>query len=102
MSVRLKGIGIERSLQFSDLYLALALWRATGLEELCERLLPIGQERIASAKMAAALVAARFCEPSSELHIVRIGIAGPRFAICCSSVMRRSPRIASIAGLIIC
>jgi hypothetical protein len=50
-------------------YLALALWRGTGLEDLCERLLPIGKERIAWAKMAAVLAAARFCEPSSELHI---------------------------------
>jgi transposase len=50
-------------------YLALALWRGTGLEGLCERLLPIGKERIAWSKMAAVLVAARFCEPSSELHI---------------------------------
>ena len=40
-----------------------------GLEELCEQLLPTGQERIAWAKMAAVLVAARLCEPSSELHI---------------------------------
>ena len=47
----------------------LALWRGIGLEELCERLLPPGQERISWAKMAAVLVAARFCEPSSELHI---------------------------------
>ena len=67
--VRLKGIRIERSRQFGDVYLALALWRGTGLEELCERLLPVGKERIAWAKMAAVLVAARFCEPSSELHI---------------------------------
>jgi transposase len=50
-------------------YLALALWRGTGLEGLCERLLPIGKERIAWAKMAAVLVLARFCQPSSELHI---------------------------------
>ena len=67
--VRLKGIAIERSRQFGDIYLALALWRGIGLERLCERLLPLGQERIAWAKMAAVLVAARFCEPSSELHI---------------------------------
>jgi transposase len=67
--VRLKGIRIERSRQFGDVYLALALWRGTGLEELCERLLPEGKERIAWAKLAAVLVAARFCEPSSELHI---------------------------------
>jgi hypothetical protein len=67
--VRLKGIRIERSRQFGDVYLALALWRGTGLEELCQQVLPAGQERIAWAKMAAVLVAARFCEPSSELHI---------------------------------
>jgi transposase len=67
--VRLKGIRVERSRQFGDVYLALGLWRGTGLEELCERLLPVGKERIAWAKMAAVLVAARFCEPSSELHI---------------------------------
>src|SRR5437870_250346 len=68
--VRLKGIRIERPRQFGDVYLALALWRGTGLEALCERLLlPTGKERIAWAKMAAVLVAARLCEPSSELHI---------------------------------
>jgi len=67
--VRLKGLRIERSRQFGDVYLALALWRGTGLEDLCERLLPVGKERVAWAKMAAVLVAARFCEPSSELHI---------------------------------
>src|SRR5712692_2145195 len=67
--VRLKGLRIERSRRFGDVYLALALWRGIGLEELCERLLPIGKERIAWAKMAAVLVVARFCEPSSELHI---------------------------------
>jgi transposase len=67
--VRLKGIRIERRRRFGDVYLALALWRGTGLAELCERLLPAGKERIAWAKMAAVLVAARLCEPSSELHI---------------------------------
>jgi transposase len=67
--VRLKGVRVERSLRFGDVYLALALWRGTGLEHLCEQLLPIGKERIAWAKMAALLVTARLCEPSSELHI---------------------------------
>ena len=65
----MKGIRVERSRQFGDVYLALALWRGTGLEEQCERLLPVGKARIAWAKMAAVLVAARLCEPSSELHI---------------------------------
>ena len=67
--VRLKGVRIERSRQFGDVHLALALWRGLGLEELCEQVMPAGQERIAWAKMAAVLVTARFCEPSSELHI---------------------------------
>ena len=67
--VRLKGVRVERSRRFGDVYLALALWRGVGLEAACERLLPAGKERISWAKMAAVLVAARFCEPSSELHI---------------------------------
>ena len=67
--VRLKGVRVERSRRFGDVYLALALWRGLGLEELCRRLLPVGQERVAWAKMAAVLVTARLCEPSSELHI---------------------------------
>src|SRR6516162_9830343 len=40
-----------------------------GLEQLCEQLLPTGKERVGWAKIAAVLVTARFCEPSSELHI---------------------------------
>src|SRR5216683_62665 len=48
---------------------ALALWRGTGLAALCEKLLPSGKEAVPWAKMAAVLVAARLCEPSSELHI---------------------------------
>jgi len=67
--VRLKGIRIERSRQFGDVYLALALWRGVGLAELCGKLLPAGKERVAWEKIAAVLVAARLCAPSSELHI---------------------------------
>jgi len=71
VAVRLKGVRLERSRQFGDVYLALALWRGTGLAELCERLLPAGKERVAWEKMAAVLVAARLCQPSSELHIAK-------------------------------
>lgn len=67
--VRLKGVRVERSRQFGDVYLALALWRGTGLAELCDGLLPSGKEAVPWAKVAAVLVAARLCEPSSELHI---------------------------------
>ena len=69
--VRLKGIRVERSRQFGEVYRALALWRGTGLGRLCEERLPVGKEQIAWEKMAAVLVAARLCEPSSELHIRR-------------------------------
>ncbi|MGH8504853.1 MAG: IS1634 family transposase [Stenotrophobium sp.] len=67
--VRLKGIRLERPRRFGDVYLALALWRGMGLEQLCEQLLPAGKERVAWTKMAAVLVVARLCDPSSELHI---------------------------------
>ena len=35
----------------------------------CEELLPAGKEQVPWEKMAAVLIAARLCEPSSELHI---------------------------------
>jgi hypothetical protein len=67
--VRLKDVRVERSRRFGDVYVALALWRGLRLEALCRALLPMGQERVSWAKMAAVLVTARLCEPSSELHI---------------------------------
>lgn len=67
--VRLKGVRVERSRQFGDVYLALALWRGTGLAELCDRLLASGKEAVPWSTIASVLVAARLCEPSSELHI---------------------------------
>lgn len=69
MPVRLKGIRVERPRQFGDVYLALALWRGTGLEQLCEGLVGQGKEQVGWSKMISVLVAARLCEPSSELHI---------------------------------
>jgi transposase len=69
VTVRLKGVRTERARQFGDVYLALALWRGMGLEGFCERALPRGKEQVPWSKMAAVLVAARLCEPSSELHI---------------------------------
>src|SRR5262249_9569931 len=67
--VRLKGIAIERSRQFGDVYLALALWHGTGLADLCRRLLPVGKEQVAWEKIATVLVAARLFARSSELHM---------------------------------
>ncbi|MBM3629781.1 MAG: IS1634 family transposase [Alphaproteobacteria bacterium] len=67
--VRLKGVRVERSRQFGDVYLALALWRGTGLAALCDQLLASGKEAVPWSTIASVLVAARLCEPSSELHI---------------------------------
>lgn len=69
IGVRLKGVRVENSRQFGDVYLALALWRACRLDEFAARHLPAGKEEVAWEKMAAVLVVARLCEPSSELHI---------------------------------
>ncbi|NLE61787.1 MAG: IS1634 family transposase [Planctomycetes bacterium] len=67
--VKLKGIRLERSRDFGDVWLALGLWRLVGLDELLSGLMPSGREEVPWATVAAILTLARFCEPSSELHI---------------------------------
>jgi transposase len=69
VGVRLKGVRIENGRQFGNVYLALALWHACRLDEFAAAHLPSGKEEVSWEKMAAVLVAARLCEPSSELHI---------------------------------
>jgi transposase len=67
--VKIKGIHLERLRDFGDVWLALGLWRLAGLEELLSRLMPDGREEVSWPVTAAILTIARFCEPSSELHI---------------------------------
>ena len=69
VAVRLKGLRVERTRAFGDVWLGWTLWRALRLEELCAALLPAGRAAVPWAQMAAVLVIARLCEPSSELHI---------------------------------
>ncbi|TFH55437.1 MAG: IS1634 family transposase, partial [Gemmatimonadales bacterium] len=69
MPVDLRGIRLERSLQFGGVWLGWTLWNALGLEDLLGGLIPEGREEVSWAKMAAILTIARLCEPSSELHI---------------------------------
>jgi transposase len=69
VAVRLKGVRVQNGRRFGDVYLALALWRACRLDEFALAHLPVGKEEVPWEKMAAVLVAARLCEPSSELHI---------------------------------
>ena len=69
VSVRLNRIRLERGRTFGDVWLGWMLWRALRLDEVLERLVPTGREAVPWATMAAVLVLARLCEPSSELHI---------------------------------
>jgi hypothetical protein len=69
VTVDLRGFRLERGRRFGDVWLGLRLWQALGLDTLLHELLPAGREAVPWAQMAAVLVLARFCEPSSELHI---------------------------------
>jgi transposase len=67
--VRLDQVRMERQRQFGNVWLGWTLWRALNLDELCRKLMPVGRERVPWSEMAAVLVLARLCQPSSELHI---------------------------------
>jgi hypothetical protein len=67
--VKLSSIRLERTRDFGDVWLAWGLWRMLGLDELLERQIESGREEVSWATVAAILAIARFCEPSSELHI---------------------------------
>ena len=60
---------LERGRRFGDVWLAWKLWQALGLDTWLEKRLSRGREDVSWSLMAAVLVIARFCEPSSELHI---------------------------------
>jgi len=67
--VNLKRVSVERLRHFGDVYLGLALWKRLGLEPFALTHIPSGREEVAWSVMAAVLVLARFCAPSSELQI---------------------------------
>jgi transposase len=67
--VRLRDVKLERLRDFGDVWLAWGLWRMLELDTLLERAIPMGREQVPWATVAAILTIARFCEPSSELHI---------------------------------
>jgi transposase len=74
--VRLQRIRLERGRGFGDVWLGWTLWRALRLDEALARWLPEGREAVPWATMAAVLVLARLCEPSSELHIAETWYRG--------------------------
>jgi len=67
--VDLKGIRLERLRDFGDVWMALGLWRLLGLDTLLQKVAEPGREDVPWPTVAAILVIARFCRPSSELHI---------------------------------
>jgi transposase len=67
--VKLSSIRLERARDFGDVWLAWGLWRMLGLDELLEQRMEEGREEVPWPTVAAILTIARFCEPSSELHI---------------------------------
>jgi len=67
--VELNGVRLERPRDFGDVWLAWGLWRLLGLDTLLAQEMEAGREEIPWPLVAAILVIARFCEPSSELHI---------------------------------
>jgi len=68
-NVKLGEIRLERGRAFGAVWLAWQLWKALELDEFCDQHLARGREKIAWSQIAAILVIARLCEPSSELHI---------------------------------
>jgi transposase len=69
VKVNIRGVRVEKTTDFGDVWLALLLWRTLGLDELFKDILPEGREDVEWSLMAAILAIARFCQPSSELRI---------------------------------
>lgn len=67
--VDVRGLRVERTRDFGEVYLGLALWRRLKLDELLTTLLPAGREAVDWARVAALLTIARFCAQRSELGI---------------------------------
>jgi len=68
-TVDISAVRVERLRYFGDVYLGLLLWNRLGFAEFCKEQMPSGREEIPWSIMAAILVLARFCAPSSELQI---------------------------------
>jgi transposase len=67
--VQLQKIHLENGRSFGDVWLAWILWRALELDKFWSNVVENGRESVPWPDVAMLLVAARLCEPSSELHI---------------------------------
>jgi len=64
-TVNMSGVSVERLRRFGDVYLGLLLWNKLGLADFCRTHIPSCREEVPWSIMAAILVLARFCAPSS-------------------------------------
>lgn len=69
VEVLVRHARVERTRDFGNLYLGLLLWQTLELDKLLDRKIERGRSRISWPLMATVSTLARFCEPSSELHI---------------------------------
>jgi len=67
--INVRRVRVEGMRDFGDVYLGLTLWRALRLDELLQGRIPEHREAIRWSLVATILALARFCDPSSELHI---------------------------------
>jgi transposase len=67
--VDIKSVAVQRMRRFGEVFLAWTLWRVLGLDALLKREMSVGREQVPWETVAAILCIARFCRPSSELHI---------------------------------
>ncbi|MEK6891040.1 MAG: IS1634 family transposase [Nanoarchaeota archaeon] len=69
IEVDIRGVRVERTLSFGDVFIGWRLWQALGLDEFLDARIERGREDVSWSLVAAILALARFCEPSSEMHI---------------------------------
>lgn len=67
--VNVREVSVERTRDFGEVYLALALWKRLELDKLLKELMTSGREHVDWPTVASVLVTARFCAQQSELGI---------------------------------
>lgn len=67
--VVLKKVRLERTRQFGNCYLGLALWKRLGLDRFYEEVMDGGGTEVAWSRVAAVLAINRLCAPGSELAV---------------------------------
>lgn len=69
VEINVNAVRTERSRRFGDVWLALELIKKLQLDRFFQETLVSAHAQISWAHLTTVLVAARFCEPKSELHI---------------------------------